>query len=251
VELERSKQWFAFAKFFLGTFAVGIVTLIANHQIQERELEIKEQESVGHFLEQALTQDVGVRRRFAQYFATVTRSDKLRTRWESYLTVVDREYDDTRDQLRKAEQDVQKAIDTPGTDDKLSSVKLDQYVSKVEELRSALAVKPTATREKSIVPRVYFHIRSEEQRDKAKQLGDELSSALSVAVPGVQRVTSGPEKNELRYFDSANVEEARSIATVLSQESGLTVQPVLLSGYEGLVRPRHYELWLSKDAFAH
>jgi hypothetical protein len=40
VELEQSKQWFAFAKFFLGTFAVGVVTLVANHQIQERELEI-------------------------------------------------------------------------------------------------------------------------------------------------------------------------------------------------------------------
>jgi hypothetical protein len=249
VELEQSKQWFAFAKFFLGTFAVGIVTLIANHQIQERELEIKEQESVGHFLEQALTQDVGVRHRFAQYFATVTRSDKLRKRWESYLTVVQPEYDETREQLSKAEEAAKKAVDTPGSDDKANSVKLDQYFSKVDELRSALAVKPT--RDNSIVPRVYFHIRSEEQRDKAKQLGDELSSALSVAVPGVQRVTSGPEKNELRYFDSANVEEARSIATVLSQESGLTVQPLLLSGYEGLVRPRHYELWLSKDAFAH
>jgi len=50
-DIDRSTQWFAFAKFILGTFTLGIVTLVVNHQIQERELEIKEQESIGHFLE--------------------------------------------------------------------------------------------------------------------------------------------------------------------------------------------------------
>jgi hypothetical protein len=251
VEPDRSQQWFAFAKFLLGTFTIGIVTLIANHQIQQRELEIKEQESVGHFLVQALTQDVGVRRRFAQYFATVTRSDNLRSRWESYLAVVDREYKDTQAQLSKAEQDVQKAISTIEPENALNTALLDQKVSKVDELRAALAVKPSQDR--AIIPRVYFHIRSEEQRAKATQLGAQLSSMLSVTVPGVQRVTSGPDKNELRYFDPANLEEARSLATVLAQESGLAIQPVLINGYVGstLVRPRHYELWLSKDAYTH
>lgn len=46
MEPERIKLWFSFAKFFLGTFAIGVRTLIANHQIQERELEIKEQEAI-------------------------------------------------------------------------------------------------------------------------------------------------------------------------------------------------------------
>jgi hypothetical protein len=192
VEPDRSQQWFAFAKFLLGTFTIGIVTLIANHQIQQRELEIKEQESVGHFLVRALTQDVGVRRRFAQYFATVTRSDNLRSRWESYLAVVDREYRDTQAQLSKAEQDVQKAISTTEPENALNTALLDQKVSKVDELRAALAVKPSQDR--AIIPRVYFHIRSEEQRPKATQLGAQLSSMLSVTVPGVQRVTSGPDK---------------------------------------------------------
>lgn len=246
---ERSKQWFAFAKFFLGTFAIGIVTLIANHQIQERELEIKEQESVGHFLDNALTLDVGVRRRFAQYFATVTRSDKLRTRWESYLSVVDQEYRDTQAQLNKAEQEVQKAVSTSDPDNGANSIKLDQYVSKVEELRSALAVKPSQN--DAVIPRVYFHIRSEEQRDKAEKLGNQLSSMLSVTVPGVQRVSSGPDKNELRYFDPGDLEEARALAAALAEKSGLTIQPVLVSGYQRLVRPRHYELWLAKDAYTH
>ena len=196
-----------------------------------------------------MTLDVGVRRRFAQYFATVTRSDKLRTRWESYLSVVEQEYKDTQAQLSKAEQDVQKAISTSEPDSGLNSITLDQYVSKVEELRSALAVKPSQN--STNIPRVYFHIRSEEQRDKAERLGKQLSSMLSVTVPGVQRVTSGPDKNELRYFDPSDVEEARALAAALAEKSDLTIQPVLVNGYQGLVRPHHYELWLSKDAYTH
>lgn len=252
MEPERLKQWLSFAKFFLGTFAIGLITLIANHQIQERELEIKEQEAIGHFLEQALIKDVAFRRRFAQYFASVTRSDDLRARWKSYLDVVEVEYKDTQDKLAKAEQDVQEAVKNPtATEGALATALLDQKVAKVDALRAALTVVAPSQSEQ-ITPRVYFHIRSKEQRSKATQLGSVLSSILSVAVPGVQLVSSGPDRTELRYFSSANSEEAQAIATVLAQQSGLSIQSVLIPGYEGstLIRPRHYELWLSKDSYA-
>lgn len=253
MESERIKQWFAFARFFLGTFAIGLVTLIANHQIQERELEIKEQEAIGHFLDQALTKDVAVRRRFAQYFANVTRSDELRERWMSYLNVVESEYKETQIELSKAEKEVQDAIKNPQiSESPLASALIDKKVAQVDALRAALTVTPTQASEQ-VTPRVYFHIRSDGQRSSATKLGDVLSSTLSVTVPGVQRVVSGPEKTELRYFNSANSEEAKTIATVLAQQSGLSVQAVYISGYEGstLIRPGHYELWLSKDAFMH
>ncbi len=58
-DLERFKQWLSFAKFLLGTFALGLITLLVNHQIQERELEMKEQEEMSHFLNEALTAEVG------------------------------------------------------------------------------------------------------------------------------------------------------------------------------------------------
>lgn len=252
MEPERIKLWFSFAKFFLGTFAIGIITLIANHQIQERELEIKEQEAIGHFLEQALTKDVAVRRRFAQYFANVTRSDDLRARWRAYLDVVETEYKDTQAQLAEAEQEVQNTIKDPkAAEGPMATALLDQKLARVDALRSALTV-DTSQQGAPVRPRVYFHIRSEGQRSKAAQLGRTLSSVLSVTVPGVQRVPAGPNRTELRYFSSENAEEAKTIAAVLAQQSGLRVHAVLIPGYEGstLIRPRHYELWLSRDAYS-
>lgn len=43
-----------FAKFLLGTFALGLVSTLINGQVQQREIELKEQEQVGEFLDHAL-----------------------------------------------------------------------------------------------------------------------------------------------------------------------------------------------------
>ncbi len=79
----------------LGTIVFGLVTTAINHQIQEREIELKETEQLGKFVEHALNENVAIRRRFAQYFATVTRSDQLRVRWAEYSILVEKEYEET------------------------------------------------------------------------------------------------------------------------------------------------------------
>ena len=86
------KQWIDFVKFFLGTFTVGVTTIVVNYQIQNRELELKELEKLGGYVDHALEENIGVRRRFSQYFATVTRSNSLRKRWEEYNLLVEQEY---------------------------------------------------------------------------------------------------------------------------------------------------------------
>ena len=92
---ERLTIWMNFTKFLLGTFALGLVATILNNEIQDREIELKELEQLGQFIDYALTEDVGVRKRFAQYFSKVTRSDKLRERWSDYHSIVDQEYQHT------------------------------------------------------------------------------------------------------------------------------------------------------------
>jgi len=98
---DKFKQWMGFAKFFLGTFVVGIITVIVNHQIQSRELELKELDKLGNYIEHALEENVGVRKRFSQYFATVTRSDALRERWKEYYSLVEIEYQSVIDEKNK------------------------------------------------------------------------------------------------------------------------------------------------------
>ena len=84
-------------QFLIGTVVVGIATLYINSQIQQREVEVKELEQLGKFVEQAIDENPAVRQRFAYYFATVSRSELARERWRAYKAIVDAE-------VREAEQ---------------------------------------------------------------------------------------------------------------------------------------------------
>ena len=77
---EHFKLWLNFAKFIIGTVILGVVSLWINHDIQMKELELREMGHLGEYIEYALQENVGTRRRFAQYFSTVVQSEKLRQR---------------------------------------------------------------------------------------------------------------------------------------------------------------------------
>jgi len=104
-ELKEKKLaiWIGFAKFFLGTFILGLTATYINSQIQSREIELKEMERLGQFINHALEEKVGVRLRFSQYFSTVTRSDILRERWKEYNQLVEKEYKETTAKKEKKE----------------------------------------------------------------------------------------------------------------------------------------------------
>lgn len=52
---EKLKIWLGFAKFLLGTVFLGLVTTFVNNGIQNREIELKEIEQLGKFIDHALT----------------------------------------------------------------------------------------------------------------------------------------------------------------------------------------------------
>lgn len=89
-------------------------------------------------------------------------------------------------------------------------------------------------------PRIFIHIRSEEDRRRARQLGQRLE-ASGFIVPGVERLTDiGPDSAQLRYFRAEDEAGARGIAEQLARV-GVRVEPRYTGGYE--MRPGHYELW--------
>ena len=89
---DKLKLWLGFSKFLLGTVAVGLVSIWINSGIETRQMELKEMEETGRFVDYALQENVGVRMRFAQYFSTVIRSDELRERWGEYSELVEKEF---------------------------------------------------------------------------------------------------------------------------------------------------------------
>ena len=127
---ERLKLWLSFIKFVLGSFVIGLIALVIKASFQEREIEIKEQQQIGKFLDHALQQDIGVRRRFAQYFSKVTRSTEARSRWEEYYEVLNIEYKETIEEKRRLE-----AIAVQNNISKTEKELLEQQI---QELRNAL-----------------------------------------------------------------------------------------------------------------
>jgi hypothetical protein len=102
-----------------------------------------------------------------------------------------------------------------------------------------------------IRPRVYIHIRKEDQREKAREIGFKLEDA-GFSAPGIERLVEiGPNTNQLRFFRKAEVDEAAKIVGFLSS-IGIETELVDLSAkYEtsSAIRPRHYELWFSPVEF--
>jgi hypothetical protein len=235
---ERFKAWLTFWQFVLGTVVLGLFSTVISHQIQTREVEIKEQEANAKFLEQALQEDVGVRRRLAQYFAHVTRSAELRERWAEYATLVDKEYQDT----LKEKENLQKAVKAEGLD----AAEKDRLTFRIVELERQLSPKPASV--DAVPARLYIHIGRAEQRAGAQSAADALG-AEAVVVPGIELRSNTPQASELRYFRMTERSEAEGMAATVR-----TVWPDVkaryVAGFEQStgIRPRHYELWLSKQA---
>ena len=105
--------WLKLGQFLIGTVVLGVATLAVNSQIQKREVEIKEMEMLGKFVEHAINDNVAVRQRFANYFATVSRSEDFRDRWGKYKKKIDVEFQmreiETAELKKQKEQEEKKA----------------------------------------------------------------------------------------------------------------------------------------------
>jgi hypothetical protein len=235
MENEKLKIYISFAEFIFGTIGLGLVSTNINYYIQNREVAIKEQASVGQFVQQALQEDVGVRRRFAQYFATVTRSDEMRERWVEYATKVESEFDELSKQ-KIALQEKEKKENNPSIKNQISD--------KIEKINMELSPKNSSLKSENSA-RIYFHISGNNQVSKSENIASFLREN-SFIVPKISISSSMPKETQLRYFRISDKDEAESL-TSLIQSKGVKVIAKYLKGYEPSTRPRLFELWFSKN----
>jgi len=95
-----------------------------------------------------------------------------------------------------------------------------------------------------LLPRIYIHIRAEEDRKFSASVAEKLKAGGFV-VPGIERlVDRGPPSAQLRYFRKSEEPEAKRIVDLL-KSGGVDVSPRYVAGYEASdkIRPGHYELW--------
>ncbi len=104
--------------------------------------------------------------------------------------------------------------------------------------------KPNSDDAVKLPPRVYIHIRDNQQRDTATQIKKGLQNAGYV-VPGIQLVSDAQVGNQLRYFRDEDQTDANNIINSLGDLKLANVAAIRVKGYENstLVRARHFELW--------
>ncbi|AFY49968.1 hypothetical protein Nos7524_4207 [Nostoc sp. PCC 7524] len=93
--LEKLKLWLDIGKFVIGTVLLGIFSTVINAQIQYKQIALNqqqiEQQHLSKFIEQAMSDRLIHRIRFAKYFATLTLSEDARGRWQQYYQELDAE----------------------------------------------------------------------------------------------------------------------------------------------------------------
>ncbi|MCI5194353.1 MAG: hypothetical protein D3915_14705 [Candidatus Electrothrix sp. AU1_5] len=102
---ERLKIWLNFCKWLVVTAGISWATVMINAKFKSTELEIKinqeERTYLTSFLERALDDNLEKRKRFAQYFACVTTSEKYQRGWENYLKTINQEINDIKKEKNK------------------------------------------------------------------------------------------------------------------------------------------------------
>jgi hypothetical protein len=147
MDTKNFDQLMSVLKFLIVTVGFGYVTLSVNTSIQTREIEIKELDQVGKYVQLAVTENVGARRQFAEYFATVTRSEELKRLWKDYAKKVNEEFEaQQRKELAKEEtanQLKQQIGSASTTSEKVEKEKeLARTLSELNTIKRELSVKP-------------------------------------------------------------------------------------------------------------
>lgn len=134
IEIEKLKIRYGLLKFFLGTFAVSILSLVINWQIQEKklqfEIQTKESDYIAQFLQHGLDKELEKRRDFAAYFVRLSPSEEARSRWKGYLDFVE-------DLIRQA-REAEKMIAQKDAELRIAAEKVALAQQQAEEARTEI-----------------------------------------------------------------------------------------------------------------
>ena len=89
MELEKLKLIIDLIKFILGSVVVALVTFWINAGFKDREIALSEHQYLVQFKDDALNEDIEVRRRLAEYFSKLTLGAEMRERWVAYLDLIE------------------------------------------------------------------------------------------------------------------------------------------------------------------
>ncbi len=212
--LARLRLWLGFAKFVLGTVAVGVLSAVLNQQIQSRTLAMKEveqqQEYVKQFVVQALDDNLEKRVRFAHYFSSL-----LGGTWKAYYDGVHDQYVAQVRELAKVRAEAEKLANAPN---EKGFEQLPVLQKRIEDLESNITRPRTTDLESPIGPRPLTEL---QRRGQFGTFGFEAKptpenpeaiaideawvkeNIVTIAVPQLAGIKGAPEGLEVRVHRKA------------------------------------------------
>lgn len=126
-----------------------------------------------------------------------------------------------------------------------------QFVTEVTANGDPALADSVKSNVQNLPARVYIHIRDEKQRDAARQIENKLEEK-DLNVPGIERLDTGPNTTELRFFRQNEAGEVDGVVNLLHTLNVPDAKAKYVPGYENskAMRIRHYELWFSPSALA-
>jgi len=200
-EIEKLKLKYSFLKFFFGTFAIGILTLGVNWQIQEKklqfEIQTKENDYIAQFLDHGLDKELENRRDFAAYFVRLSPSEEARDRWGQYLYFVE--------ELISKARDAERIISEKDAKLRIAAEKVVLAQEQAEEARTKLTMLSASSSDKESIEQIEKQISqsSKEAEDLRNQL-QQIQGTLVDTRQDLASIRSKPIEFESNYPMSAD-----------------------------------------------
>ena len=148
---ERLKIWLGFWKFILssvvisGGIAIATTIMTAKEKATALEIQVnkQEQEYLTRFLENAMDDNLEKRRRFAQYFSSLTTPGPFKDGWINYLKIVEEEVDKTSKRVDELERnlDNKKGPELEQAKQELTELRAELRASKIREISRPMILK--------------------------------------------------------------------------------------------------------------
>ena len=244
IEFEKYKMKMNLFKWITGTLGIAIITMIINWGFKDRAVGMDEISKYDKYTTDLLVlNDNPVKKRMlAQFFSTVTPSNKLKDGWKEYYIEVNKDYTKfiVSDSLLRL-----KYSSMPKDTSKMNPMQKAKFMEAVEKIKQndSIIKAPIIIPERIFsnntnVPTIYIHFSNRSKIDMVNKF-QKLFDNINWKAPGIEYKEIGCD-NSIRYFNDEDRELANKANSLLGNI--YSIKKVNMTAPKGQI-----ELWINNN----
>ena len=255
MEFEKYKLKMNLFKWLLGTFGIATITLIINWGFKDRSVGMDEISQYDRYTTDLLVlNDNPVKKRMlAQFFATVTPSNKLKEGWKEYYIEVNKDYIkfiQSDSIIRSKYMQMSKDTTHMNATQKAKLKETESIIKQNDSIKKAPIIIPATfdkiistadVKKNSAPPTVFVHYSNKDKISVVKDYEKTLK-ANNWVVPGLEFINL-KYPNSIKYFHQEDKNLAESLNVLLN--SKFRIVPNLEFG--NTVPNRQLEIWINNN----